>query len=158
MSIEELKKVLSYDLETGNFTWTDKASYKCFIGKKAGSFSNGYIAIRYKRKVYKAHRLAWGFVYGSWPAGEIDHIDGNPANNKLENLRDVPHSINSQNIKSATTRNKIGLLGVVKRQNKYSAHIHKNGKQIYLGVFDTPELAHAAYVYAKRQFHRGCTI
>jgi hypothetical protein len=76
---------------------------------------------------------------------EIDHIDGNPSNNKLDNLRDVSHSVNLQNRKSATRKNKTGFLGVVKRKNKYAAHITKNGKQVYLGLFDTPELAHKAY-------------
>ena len=77
--------------------------------------------------------------------GDIDHIDGNPSNNKLSNLRDVPHRINIQNRKSKTTRNKSGFLGVVQRGNKFAAHIHRNGKQIYLGLYETPELAHKVY-------------
>jgi hypothetical protein len=158
MSIDKLKQVLFYDTETGNFTWTDKASYKCFVGKKAGSFSSGYVAIRYKRKLYKAHRLAWAFVYGTMPDCAIDHIDGNKSNNQIANLRLATDGINSQNIKSAFITNKSGYLGVSPAEKKWKATIRVSGKYKYLGVFETPELAHAAYVNAKRQFHKGCTI
>ena len=61
------------------------------------------------------------------------------------NLRDVTHCANIQNRKSATVKNKTGFLGVVKRKNKFAAHVHRNGKQIYLGLFETAELAHQAY-------------
>lgn len=158
MSIDELKQVLSYDQNTGEFTWTDKASYKCFVGKKAGSIVNGYIAIRYKRKAYKAHRLAWAFVHGYYPQQVIDHINGNKSDNRIINLRDVSRHENQQNIKTALATNKSGYLGVSPADNKWKATIRVSGQYKYLGVFDTPELAHAAYLDAKREFHKGCTI
>jgi hypothetical protein len=106
---------------------------------------NGYRQIGFKSKKYLSHRVAWFLHYGCWPNNDVDHIDGNPSNNKISNLRDVSHSKNLQNRKSATIRNKTGFLGVVKRCNKFAAHIHRDGKQIYLGRFDTAELAHQAY-------------
>jgi hypothetical protein len=106
---------------------------------------NGYRKLKFFGKQYLTHRIAWFLHYGRWPAGDIDHIDGNPANNKLSNLRDVTHCVNIQNRKSATPKNKTGFLGVVKRKNKFAAHVHRNGKQIYLGLFETAELAHQAY-------------
>ena len=158
MSINELKQVLSYDPETGDFTWTNNASYKCFVGKKAGSPSNEYVAIRYKCKVYKAHRLAWAFVHGDYPTQVIDHINGDKSDNRIINLRDVSRKENQQNIKSALVTNKSGYLGVSPADNKWKATIRVSGQYKYLGLFDTPELAHAAYIDAKRQFHKGCTI
>ena len=106
---------------------------------------NGYRKIKFEGKQYLSHRVAWLLYHGRWPIGDIDHIDGNPSNNQILNLRDVSHSKNLQNRKSATSKNKTGFLGVVKRKNKFAAHIHRNGKQIYLGLFLTAELAHQAY-------------
>ena len=67
---------------------------------------NGYRKLKFRGKQYLVHRIAWLLQHGSWPVGDIDHIDGNPSNNKLENLRDVPHSVNLQNRKSAEAGNK----------------------------------------------------
>ena len=147
MQIKELMlKHLSYTPNDGKVFWTIYPRRAAWNGKEAGNFRvDGYRKLKFCGKQYLAHRVAWLLHHGVWPIGDIDHIDGNPSNNKLENLRDVPHNINLQNRKSATIKNKTGLLGVVKRKNKYAAHIHKNGKQVYLGLFLTAELAHQAY-------------
>lgn len=109
-----------------------------------------------------AHRLAWVHVHGSWPAGDIDHINGDKLDNRIANLRDVTRSVNKENMRSARGDNKVGLLGVhVRRQNTtrpYVASIRVSGKLIHLGAHNTPEAAHAAYLEAKRRLHSGCTI
>lgn len=136
---------LTYTPEDGKVLWVKHPRWPSYSGREAGNLTqNGYRKLKFCGNQYLVHRVAWLLQHGSWPVGEIDHIDGNPLNNKLENLRDVPHSVNMQNRK-ATVKNKTGFLGVVKRRNKYAAHIHKNGKQIYLGLYETAELAHKAY-------------
>lgn len=147
MNIEKLIfEHLKYTPETGKVWWIKHPRRSTANNTEAGNMmQNGYRKLKFFGKQYLTHRIAWLLHYGKWPTGDIDHIDGNPANNKLSNLRDVPHSVNIQNRKSATSKNKTGFLGVVKRKNKYAAHIYKNGKQIYLGLFETAELAHQAY-------------
>ena len=138
---------LVYTPDDGKVWWVKHPRRSTSNGTEAGNFRmDGYRKLKFCGKQYLIHRVAWLLHHGYWPTGDIDHIDGNPSNNKLENLRDVPHNINLQNRKSATIKNKTGFLGVVKRKNKYAAHIHKSGKQIYLGLFLTAELAHQAYM------------
>jgi len=147
MTIEKLMfECLRYTPEDGRVWWAKHPRRSTANGTEAGNFRHdGYRKLKFCGKQYLVHRVAWLLHHGSWPVGDIDHIDGNPSNNKLSNLRDVPHNVNIQNRKAATIKNKTGFLGVVKRRNKYAAHIHRNGKQIYLGLFDTPELAHKTY-------------
>lgn len=114
-----------------------------------------------KTNGYKAHRLAWLSTYGSWPTGDIDHINGVRHDNRIENLRDVDRRTNSQNQKKATSRNKTsGVLGVSwdKEKQKWAAFITINGKSCRLGRFDTVQEASDAYLEAKRQHHAGCTV
>jgi hypothetical protein len=147
MNIEqEMFERLKYTPEDGKVWWVKHPRRSTSNGTEAGNMmQNGYRKLKFSGKQYLTHRIAWLLQHKTWPIGDIDHIDGNPSNNKLDNLRDVSHSVNLQNRKSATRKNKTGFLGVVKRKNKYAAHITKNGKQVYLGLFDTPELAHKAY-------------
>jgi hypothetical protein len=147
MNIEQqMFQRLKYTPEDGKVWWVKHPRRSTANGTEAGNMmQNGYRKLKFCGKQYLTHRVAWLLHYGSWPIGDIDHIDGNPSNNRLDNLRDVSHSINLQNRKSATRKNKTGFLGVVKRKNKYAAHITKNGKQVYLGLFETAEFAHQAY-------------
>lgn len=160
IDLDNLKNQLSYDEQTGIFRW--KVSKRGLrIGDLAGSKrQHGYIAIRIDKQLIYAHRLAWFYMYGTWPIGEVDHIDGNRLNNSKANLRDVEPIVNKQNIRSARSDNACGLLGVFldKRSNKYVSKLQTNGKQKWLGLFETPEKAHQAYLEAKRQTHEGCTI
>jgi hypothetical protein len=137
---------LVYLPKEGKILWKVHPRWPSYTGREAGNMmQNGYRKLKFCGKQYLVHRVAWLLHYGVWPSGDMDHIDGNTSNNRLKNLRDVSHSINLQNRKSATIKNKTGFLGVVKRGNKYAAHIHKNGKQIYLGLFTTAQEAHQAY-------------
>jgi len=96
---------------------------------------------------------------GAWPAGEIDHRDGAPGNNRWSNLRDIPHRQNIENRRRPNRQNKAGLLGVSSsRSGLYRARITVSGQCLLLGEFATAELAHAAYIDAKRQLHEGNTL
>jgi len=160
MTLEWLKELLIYDKDTGQFTWRITIGQRAYAGKIANKIqaSTGYIFIGIKGKQYSAHRLAWLYTYGDWPKYNIDHIDGNRANNKISNLRDVPHFVNMQNKRHASKNNSTGYLGVRKTGKKFSAVIVVNKKPMYLGTFDDAKEAHQAYIEAKRKYHQGCTI
>jgi hypothetical protein len=155
---ERLKELFYYDPGMGLFI-RRISRHKHLKGEVAGSFlKNGRIEIGISGSVYYAHRLAWLYVYGAWPKNLIDHIDGNPANNRISNLRDVTHSENSQNQIKAKANNKTGFLGVYIHGGKYRAVIRVSGKDKYLGCFDTPKEAHEVYKIAKRIHHSTCSI
>ena len=155
-----LMEFLDYDQSTGLFTWNSSPAPQFPIGTQAGSVnSKGYIVIRCHGRLYLAHRLAWLLTYGKWPAGDIDHINGNRADNRITNLRDVTRSVNQQNLKSARRDNATKHLGV-KRANsgRFEARINLHGRYVHLGTFPTAAEAHAAYLTTKRNHHEGCTI
>jgi len=142
-----LKEFLDYDPLTGIFAWKKRThlnSTEIVIGGIAGSTNNGgYRQICINQKSYKAHRLAWLFIYGVWPEFQIDHIDQNKSNNRITNLRDVSISENCQNRKSGKS-NKNGFDGVTQTKTGFAA-------RMTLGSFKTAEEAHMCYINAKRK-------
>lgn len=160
MNRERVASLLAYDPATGIFTW--KVARGCAPkGSPAGTVTgHGYISIRVDGVRYLAHRLAWLLNYGDWSKGEVDHINGSRYDNRIENLRDVPRSLNQQNQTRAQSSNTTGALGVSKADAKgrFRARIFTNGKQHHLGTFKTVEEASRAYVTAKRQLHQGGVI
>lgn len=111
-------------------------------------------------KSYKLHRLAWLYMTGGWPMGDIDHLNGVRADNRFANLRDVPRGVNLQNCRQAATHNlSTKVLGVYPAKGgHFCAALSVNNKKRHLGTFDTIEQASAAYLSAKRQLHAGCLI
>lgn len=161
MNQSQLKELLWYDAQTGIFRW--RLERKCGLIKpwaKAGWTDGGYTRIQIGPKGHLAHRLAWLYEFGVWPSKDIDHINGNRSDNRLCNLRDVSRKINTQNRRAAPVNGSCGLLGVSKHRNtgKFTAGIYIQGKRKHLGIFDTAQQAHEAYLAAKREFHEGCTI
>ena len=143
---------LHYDPITGVFTWK-MGNGKAPIGSIAGHKSGwGYVRISLGNKKYSAHQLAWLIVYGEWPDKQIDHIDGDKENNAIENLRLVTASINQLCNNKPRSNNKTGLVGVSPDRHRFKAQIKIAGKPVYLGSFNTKELAHAAYM-AERAKH-----
>lgn len=163
ISQQRLLELLDYDLETGAFTRkvSTGGRYGATVGAEAGCLNDsGYLLISLQSLQYRAHRLAWLYVTGAWPKFEIDHINGIRSDNRWENLRDVSGSVNLQNKRQAQSNSKTGLLGASwnTRDERFVSRIKVNGKYRSLGGFDSAELAHAAYLAAKRQLHAGCTI
>lgn len=162
LTAERLRELLHYDEATGIFTRLTAPGGKYKAGEKVGYYTaKGYIANRIDQKPYQIHRLAWLWMTGEWPAGEIDHINGIKDDNRVANLRDVDGFINQQNKYKARKDNKsTGVLGVFidKSTGKIRARIQHNGKEIHLGRFSTVEAAHEAYLKAKRELHPGCEI
>lgn len=161
VSPERLKALISYDAGTGVFSWIVSPRFSVDVGRVCHPSKNGYVYIRIDDRSYFAHRLAWFYVYGHWPIGTIDHINGNRSDNRLENLRDVSSRANTQNRRSPSKSNSTGFLGVTANgsiANPYRAQITFGNKVIYIGIFPTPELAYEAYVTKKREIHEGCTL
>ncbi len=163
LDASDVRRLLSYDSETGLFTRkvATGGRYGAKVGTVAGTPSDqGYVLISIKSKQYRAHRLAWLYVHGAWPASEIDHKNSIRSDNRLENLRDVPTGINAQNKRKAQSNSKTGLLGASwnAKDKRFSARIKTKGRYLSLGYHDTAQLAHAAYIDAKRRLHEGCTI
>ena len=136
---------LSYCKNTGIFTWKHHPRNKHLIGKQAGCLctNTGYIKIRAFGKLHYAHRLAWEFSTGSVPEDQIDHIDGNKTNNRISNLRVCTKQENAFNQKDHN--NRCGYKGVTKHKDKWTARLTINGKNLYLGLFDSPLEAARAY-------------
>jgi hypothetical protein len=159
VSHEVLTHLLEYNPDTGLFINRVDRAPGGAVGEPAGSvFGNGYLAISIQGRRYYAHRLAWFYAHRVWPLHEVDHINGDRLDNRLCNLRDLPKAVNRQNIRAAQRDNALGLLGVSKKDGKFAAQIHAKGRRWLVGMFDTPEEAHAAYREAKRRLHEGCTI
>ena len=142
---EYLKEILNYNKNTGEFTWVVDRTANKTKGLIAGSTTRyGYIRVSINRIAYKAHRLAWFYTYGEWPKEQIDHINGIKTDNRIDNLRDVTHSINQQN--KQIHRNG-GLIGAHyhKSSNKWVSKINIKSKRINLVSFNTELEAHEAY-------------
>lgn len=149
-----LKEVLKYNFETGLFVWITPPNSRSRVGAIAGSnHPSGYRRLGIDGKQYLEHRLVWLYIHGEFPNGDkpfIDHIDGNPSNNRIENLRDCSAAENQRNTKKPLT-NSSGFKGVhVDAQGMYRAMILNpiTGKNEYLGSYLTPE--DASIVYEKK--------
>ena len=156
-SFDVIRERVSYDPEVGVFTMRVSAGRKR-AGAQAGYMDGlGYWKLCIRGQWILAHRLAWALMNGDkWPDGEIDHINGNPSDNRAANLRVVTRSQNVANAKF-NTLNTTGFRGVcaVRRASgrAFQADIRKDGRKVYLGTFSTPEEAHAAYVAAAVEIH-----
>jgi hypothetical protein len=149
---DELRKELTYDPETGVFEW--------FVFRRLGvlradfgGYKAGRRAIQIGRKRLQANRAAWIYVHGEIPAGcVIDHIDGNPANNRLSNLRAITRKENTQN-RARRGSGKSGITGVTPTRNgTWRVHGVVDGKGTFVGTFKTKEQA-AAFAHHWRLIH-----
>lgn len=159
MDQAKLKEELSYSPETGLFMWL-KPKKKRRLDIPAGTYTpDGYLKITVDGVMIPGHRLAWIYVYGHIPDGMVvDHINGNPRDNSIANLRICTRAQNNQNRR--WTRKNDGLIGINfdKRRGLYRAQIATGGRVKFLGYFSESHEAHAAYVAAKRELHEFCTI
>lgn len=155
ISISELRERLSYCADSGLFRWRSGPRTGLVAGNKNAC---GYWVVGLNGKQYGAHRLAWLYVYGVVPDGEIDHIDRNRLNNRLNNLRVTSRTENAQNmsmINGPIRRNKSGVIGVSwnKSKKRWAVNITADGKRKFLGYFDDIEEARLVREQAKRELH-----
>lgn len=140
LSHEQLLNSVQYDSVSGRL-------FRVKNGQEMGILHHsGYVHIKLGGSRFAAHRLVWFYVYGEWPSGCVDHINGKKTDNRIENLRVATASENAANSKSR--RNSAGgLKGVtyLPDRRKYRARIRKDYKGIHLGYFDNPDDAAKAY-------------
>ena len=167
-----LRACFDYDPESGELTWKSRP-YKHFPSTVAGRAFNrrfgGHVAgsldvLGYRnislsfwgtKRLLGCHRIAWALGTGLWSEYEIDHINGDPSDNRLLNLRAGTHADNMQNRKLHRD-NTSGFPGVwwSKCAVKWEAGIRASGRKHHLGLFPTPEAAYAAYLEAKARLHK----
>jgi hypothetical protein len=151
-TVAQLRLLLRYDQKTGKLFWKQRArelfssdgSWKTwntrFAGKEALTASiggkSGYLHGHVLGVKLRAHRVIWAFVTGDWPVQEIDHINGNPQDNRFENLRCVEHSENNRNLSMPVT-NTSGVVGVSwsNARGRWVAQIWDRGRHRGLGRF-----------------------
>lgn len=155
MSVQDLTdyeyahKRFSYDPNTGVLVWKEsgpeffesmascRAFNSRFSGKESGTNStSGHRNVLFRGKKRKVHRVAWLMTYGYWPKF-IDHINGNPSDNRIENLRDVERSENHRNFPKRKD-NRSGCPGVswYKNRSAWLVRINHEGKEVNLGYYD----------------------
>lgn len=147
---ESLKSLLHYNAETGVFTWISGVR----LGVVAGSSSKRYAVIHIGDKYFQSHRLVWLYVHGEFPLNDIDHINGNKHDNRIENLRNATRSENKCNC-PRSKRNTSGYKGVdwSKSKGKWRVRIKLLGKSYSVGYFDDVLEAFGAYCMAAKKMH-----
>lgn len=147
LDINKLKENLHYDEATGLFTRKKSSNNKTKVGDTAGFYDKkGYLRIMVCNETYAAHRLAWFYVHGRWPKGQIDHINEIKDDNRISNLRDVDQTTNKLNT-TMYASNRTGVKGVVHNNRKgkpYKAYIRFNSNLIYLGGYNSVKEAATA--------------
>lgn len=160
MNQQKLKTLVRYEPTTGMFYW----AYSNPPYRKAGAVagyvrSDGYARIEFNGRPYYSHRLAWMYVYGDDLPKLIDHINRNPSDNRISNLRAGSKSINSQNT-TLRADNKSGKKGVhfSTKRKRWIAQIVSDGKHKYLGAYKCKEAAFDAYQAAAARLHTANTV
>lgn len=151
LTFERANELLRYEPSSGKLFWKKKTAQRIKVGDEAGTLckNSGYRMVFINRKGYLVHRIAILLATGACdPSKEVDHIDHDRVNNRLNNLRIVDHVNNMRNLSLRET-NKTGVIGVSLKYTRtgelrYSANIMVNRKSINLGIFDTIEEAAAA--------------
>lgn len=146
ITAQEVRRLLSYDPMTGIFTWAIPTGDRVKAGQKAGRVNHGYISIKVNKREYGAHRLAWLYVHGAWPNGDIDHINRDKSDNRIANLRQATRAQNLQN------RQYAGAYWYSPRK-KWRVNIRVDGKRLWIGDYNTHADALAARADAVSKYH-----
>lgn len=152
---EQLKSLFLYGTATGNFYRKVAPCNSVKVGDRAGTVRyDGYTYIRFQGKPQAAHRLAWLFMYGSWPKSRLDHINGDKSDNRIANLRLVTQSQNQLNRKRCS-RNSTGIKGVAvhSASGKYQVTLTVDGKKKHFGLFEDLETAELVARGARVKYH-----
>lgn len=158
LTADQVQKIVEYDPATGVFRWRADAGNRRVGGSVAGTPSNQhgriYIVMNIAGRMYRAHRIAWLVTHKRWPIGDVDHKNGDPQDNRIENLRECSRSENLCNQKRSA-RNTSGVKGVhwCAEKRKWAARIRKGGKTYFLGRYATLDEARSAREAASREIH-----
>jgi hypothetical protein len=142
----KLREILDYDQNTGIFSWKISVSRNIKVGQQAGSKKEGYRIIRVMGHRLYEHRLAWFYVYRTWPTKDLDHINASFDDNRIENLRETSESQNMANAR-LNKNNRSGFRGVFfnPRKGSWTARITQNRRKLYIGSYKTASEASDAY-------------
>jgi hypothetical protein len=147
-----LRDLFDYDPDSGQLLWRARGR-KRRRGCKAGTpGARGYIYVPVLGRRVRAHRVIWKWAHG-WEPPEIDHRDGNPANNRLANLRPAAHRLNVRNARRRAGKSLPKGVSFHRASGKYQARVRLDGRLHHLGVHVSPEIAHAAYAEAALRLH-----
>jgi hypothetical protein len=146
---DELRFLLFYCPETGKWRWRISCGTKK-AGTQAGSIDAGRVKIRIRQKNYFSARLAFFYMTGRWPIQFVDHKNRRTDDDRWCNLREATSAQNQANSKH---RKKLGHKGATRPQfrRKYRARIIVGGIEHHLGMFNTPQAAHTAYMHAAKK-------
>lgn len=169
LDVMVLRQLLEVDVATGRLWWKPRGEHmfscagqcrrwnRAYAGKLALNTiaKDGYKQGKIFNRIYYASRVVWALHTGNWPNDEIDHVDGNKANNSISNLRAASRFQNAQN-RGLRKKGHSRFKGVTwnKRAKKWQAVIGAYGKKKYLGAFSLEEDAHRAYIKAAKQMHK----
>ena len=145
--MHKLENHAKYDPSSGRIIWTKPLSNRVKSGDEAGKKNaRGYKVFGFDGKTLYCHRAAWYLIYGYWPENDIDHINRDKSDNRIENLREATRTQNNGNVELLNS-NSSGFRGVSfeKRREKYAAYIWIENKKKHLGYFWNAELAANAY-------------
>lgn len=151
LTAERLQQVVKYDPETGLFEWLTSLSARRPIGSECGEIKHsGYRLIGIDGMRYRAHRLAWLYMTGEWPDGQVDHRNGIRSDNRWVNLRQATQQQNSANMMrprppSGTPKGVHRYYNAETGTVRFRAHIMVGGRTLYLGSFRTQSEAAEAY-------------
>lgn len=154
LTADRARELLEYSVQHRGLIWRVTRS-KAKAGSLAGRpDKDGYLIIGIDGKRYKAHRVVYLMHHGAFPDGDVDHIDCDKQNNLIENLRVADASQNRCNVRLQVV-NSTGFKGVHFNKNarRYRSIIKFKGETRFLGYFDNPEDAHAAYTEAANDMH-----
>ena len=134
---EEVKALFNYDSETGKLTNACNRGCRAMKGEEAGFLNKeGYLCVKIEKKQYRAHRIIWLYVNGSFEDEVIDHINGDKQDNRIENLRCISRSGNAKNQKlRATNKSKVAGVHWHRATSKWVVQVSFD-KQRHVGCFD----------------------
>jgi hypothetical protein len=154
--MDKIKDYLRYNPDTGIFYWKVKRNNRTLKDSVAGSLdiTEGYIKIKVDNKSYKAHRLAYLLMNGTFPKECVDHINNNKSDNRWCNLRLCCSSKNQMNV-LLSKNNTSGIKGVhwKKQLNKWGVSIAINYKKFHIGYYEDIEDARIAIEAARKKYH-----
>jgi hypothetical protein len=155
LTAERLRALFHYNSENGHFTRRQRTATRTKLNERAGSTTpRGYRMLKIDRRSYQEHRLAWLYVYGQWPQGELDHADNDRSNNAIANIRPASRKENCFN-QGKRQHNTSGYKGVSWHAGirKWRARIAVESGRRHLGFFASVEDAARAYELAALKFH-----
>lgn len=130
--LAEAQRVYRY--KDGNLYWRVQRGNRGIVGKRAGTArANGYRSVVVLGKSLEEHRVVFALHRGHWPSGDVDHINGDPSDNRIENLREATRSQNSANRRPSKAKRR----GIYLVDWRYRAQIQHQRRAMYLGTYET---------------------